>query len=138
MAAIQKTIRHVVSTTKTAQPLAPYSKGIRVDKTLYVSGQIGLDPKTGEFSGEDVESQAKQCMVNLGSVLEAGGSSFDKVVKTTVMMADIADYGKINDIYATYFPNIKPARSAYAVAALPKNAKVEIEAIAIVGDMADE
>jgi len=123
--------RSVIETEYAPKAIGPYSQGIKANGFLFVSGQLGLDPKTGEFASQNVEGQAQKCLENLGSILTAGGSSFENVVKTTVLLKDIGDFAKVNAIYAQFFPNKPPARAAYAVATLPKNALVEIEAIAI-------
>jgi 2-iminobutanoate/2-iminopropanoate deaminase len=114
-----------------AKPLAPYSPGIRYGKFVFTSGQVGLDPETGKLVEGGVEAQARQVMKNLKAVLEAAGCGMDDVLKCTVFMRDMADYGAINDIYGEYFGETPPARSAVAVLGLPIDALVEIEAVAI-------
>lgn len=100
---------------------------------LFVSGQVGLIPGTKDFAGgDDVEAQTEQVMLNLGAILSAGGSSFANVVKTTVLLADMKDFQKVNVIYGKYFPEQPPARACFAVKTLPLDAKVEIDAVAIV------
>nr|3MQW_A Chain A, putative Endoribonuclease L-PSP [Entamoeba histolytica]3MQW_B Chain B, putative Endoribonuclease L-PSP [Entamoeba histolytica]3MQW_C Chain C, putative Endoribonuclease L-PSP [Entamoeba histolytica]3MQW_D Chain D, putative Endoribonuclease L-PSP [Entamoeba histolytica]3MQW_E Chain E, putative Endoribonuclease L-PSP [Entamoeba histolytica]3MQW_F Chain F, putative Endoribonuclease L-PSP [Entamoeba histolytica] len=121
--------------TVVASPLAPeavgaYSQAIICNGMVYCSGQIGLDRKTGDFAGKTIEEQSKQVMTNLKYVLEEAGSSMDKVVKTTCLLADIKDFGVFNGIYAEAFGNHKPARACFAAAALPKGALVEVECIA--------
>lgn len=111
-------------------PIGPYSQGIAAGKELFCSGQVGLDPATGNLAGDDVAAQADRALKNLGAVLEAGGLSYEDVVKTTVYLVSMEDYGAVNDAYAKYFDQTKPARSTVAVAGLPRNAKVEIDAIA--------
>ena len=120
----------------------PFSKAVRVGETLYLAGNIGL---AGSKGGEPVlveggvEAETRKTLENMGKVLKEAGSSFDKVVKTTVMMTDIKDYEAVNKVYASFFSRGNfPARSAYAVAALPLGAKVEIEAVAIVGDIVED
>lgn len=132
------TIRRIVSTAKAPKAIGPYNQAVIADKTMYVSGQLGLNPETMDFVSDDVVEQTKQALVNMGYILEAGGSSFDKVVKTTVLLADINDFAKVNDVYKTFFTSYQPARAAYQVANLPKLGKVEIEAVAIVGEVKDE
>lgn len=132
------TVRKIVSTVKAPGAIGPYNQAVIADKTMYISGQLGLDPKTMNFVSEDVAEQAKQALENMGHILEAGGSSFNKVVKTTVLLADINDFAKVNEVYKTYFTSHQPARAAYQVANLPKLGKVEIEAVAIVGEVKDE
>jgi 2-iminobutanoate/2-iminopropanoate deaminase len=115
-----------------AQPLAPYSPGIRMNHLVFTSGQVGLDPVTGKLVEGGVESQARQVMLNLKAVLEAAGSDMDHVLKCTVFMQDMDDYGKINAVYGEFFDQDPPARSAVEVGGLPIGALVEIEATAIV------
>jgi 2-iminobutanoate/2-iminopropanoate deaminase len=127
--------RTVVSTLDAPKAIGPYSQAIRATagQLLFCSGQIPLDPKTGEMVGaSDVRAQAKQVMQNLAAVLAAGGSSFSQVVKTTIYLADLADFGAVNEIYAGYFQEAPPARATVQVAGLPKGALVEIDAIAVV------
>lgn len=111
-------------------PIGPYSQAIRAGKELFCSGQVGLDPTTGNLAGDDAASQADRALKNLGAVLEAGGLSYEDVVKTTIYLVSMEDYAAVNDVYATYFNQTKPARSTVAVAGLPRNAKIEIDAIA--------
>ncbi len=111
--------------------IGPYSVAVQTDTFVFCSGQIGLDPLTGELVGADVESQTRQVLNNLKSVLDAAGSSLDKVVKTTVFLKDMADFAKMNAIYSEFFSSTLPARSSVAVAGLPKGALVEIEVTAL-------
>ena len=120
-----------VSTPNAPAAIGPYSQAIKAGNTIYVSGQLPIDPATGAMP-EDVAAQAKQSLANVKAVLEAAGSSMEKVVKTTIFLADIADFAAVNEVYAAAFPQPCPARSCFAVAALPKSAKIEIEAIAVV------
>ena len=119
-----------VHTDRAPQPLGPYSQAIRSGETLYVSGCIGLVPGTKDFAKGGVEGETEQVMANMGAVLEAGGASFDDVVKTTVLLADMGDFAKVNTIYEKYLNTSKPARSCFAVKELPLGALVEIECIA--------
>jgi len=114
-----------------AKPVAPYSPGIRYGELVFTSGQIGLDPATGKFVEGGVDAQALQVLKNLTAVLEAAGSDLDHVLKVTVFLNDMNDYGAVNEIYATFFTGDPPARSAVQVAGLPLGALVEIEAIAV-------
>ena len=123
-------MKKVIASPKAPAALGPYSQAIMFNDTLYLSGQLGGDPATGEL-GATVDEQTRQALANLGAVLEEAGLSYADVVKTTVLLADIADFGAMNAIYAEYFTEDKPARVCYQVAALPKNAKVEIDAIAV-------
>lgn len=111
--------------------IGPYSAAVTQGNMVFTAGQLGVDAKTGQFAGETVEEQTQQALTNMGSILNEAGCTFDNVVKVTVFLADIAEFGAMNDIYATFFSHPFPARSAFQVAALPKNARVEIEAIAI-------
>jgi len=125
--------RIVIATESAPKAIGPYSQGIRASGNfVFVSGQLGLDPKTGDFAAPDVEGQTQRALENMGEILKAANSSFDKVVKTTILLKDIADFPKVNAVYGRFFPNEPPARATYAVAALPKNGLVEIEAIALV------
>ena len=120
-----------VFTSKAPKAIGPYSQAIRIDKLVFASGQAGLDPQTGELVGGGVEAETRQVLTNVKNVLEAADSSLDAVVKTTVFLIDMTDFPKMNAIYAEFFPKEPPARSTVAVAALPKGAHVEIEAIAL-------
>lgn len=111
--------------------IGPYSQAILAEHTIYVSGQLPIDPVTGEFAGEDIASQTRQSLKNLKFILEQAGMSMTDVTKTTVYLSDIAEFGAMNEIYAEFFAEPYPARVAFQVAALPKAAKVEIECIAV-------
>ena len=119
----------VISTEKAPAAIGPYSQAMKVGNLLFTSGQIPIDPATGEFAGSTIEEQAHQSCKNVGEILKAAGSGFDKVVKTVCFVADIADFAAFNEVYAQYFTS-KPARSCVAVKDLPKGALVEVEAIA--------
>lgn len=125
-------IRKIISTVKAPQPIGPYSQAVQAGKTLYISGAIGLIPETGAFAGEGVAEQTEQCLKNIGEILKAANSNFSHVVKTTILLTDINDFEAVNNVYKKYFTKDFPARAAYQVAALPKNARVEIEAVAVV------
>lgn len=118
-----------IQTENAPKAVGPYSQGIVSNGFVYCSGQIGLDPKTNDL-GEGIEEQTHQVLKNLKEVLKASNSSLEQVVKTTVYLSDINDYPKMNEIYGKYFTNHKPARAAFAIAALPKAALIEIEAVA--------
>ena len=109
--------------------MGPYSQAIEANGVLFISGQLPVDGATGSMP-EDVVSQTRRSLENIGHILAEAGYSFDDVVKTTVLLTDIADFGAMNAVYAEYFPGDKPARVCYQVAALPKGAKVEIDAFA--------
>ena len=121
-----------VSTDKAPAAIGPYSQGIIVDKMLYSSGQIALDPVSGDVVGNTIEEQTEQVMKNLRAILEAAGTDYTKVVKTTCFLADMGDFAAFNQIYAKYFTE-KPARSCVAVKTLPKNVLCEVEVIAYLG-----
>ena len=123
-----------IATDKAPAAIGPYSQGIIVDKMLYASGQIPIDPATGEIEGNDIVAQATQVMKNIGAILEAAGCDYTKVVKTTCFLADMADFAAFNQVYAKYFTQ-KPARSCVAVKTLPKNVLCEVEVIAYLGDV---
>lgn len=110
---------------------APFSEAVRVGNLLFLSGQLGRDPQTGQLAPGGIEAETKQCLENIKRTLEKYGSSLDRVVKATVMLADIAEWSKMNSVYITYFPKNKPARSAFAVNGLAGGARVEIEVIAV-------
>lgn len=120
-----------ISTSAAPAAIGPYSQGIEGNGAVYVSGQLPINPATGEFAGDDIQSQTKQSLENIKSILAEAGLTLDNVVKTTVLLKDIADFGAMNEVYASYFTGVCPARSAFQVAAIPKNALVEIEAIAV-------
>ncbi|MBE6640211.1 MAG: RidA family protein [Ruminococcaceae bacterium] len=120
-----------ISTEKAPKAIGPYSQAIVAGNMLYTSGQIPLDPTSGEIVGKDITEQAEQVMKNLSAVLEAAGSSFDNVVKTTCFLADMGDFAAFNAVYAKYITSA-PARSCVAVKALPKGALVEVEVIAVI------
>ncbi|KAG8080369.1 hypothetical protein GUJ93_ZPchr0007g3968 [Zizania palustris] len=122
--------KEAVQTEKAPAALGPYSQAIKANNLVFVSGVLGLNPETGKFVSENVDEQTEQVMKNMGEILKASGASYSSVVKTTIMLADLQDFKKVNEIYAKYFPSPAPARSTYQVAALPLNARIEIECIA--------
>jgi len=121
--------RQAISTTAAPAAFGPYSQGIISADLVFCAGQLGVDPTSGELA-DGVEAQAERALRNLGAVLDAAGCSFDDVVKTTIFLADINDFAAINAIYARFTTDPPPARSTFQVAALPKGARIEIEAIA--------
>jgi 2-iminobutanoate/2-iminopropanoate deaminase len=121
--------RQAISTGSAPAAIGPYSQGIRSGDMVFCSGQLGLDPVSGELA-DGVEAQAERALRNLASVLDAAGLSFDDVVKTTIFLADIGDFAAVNAVYARHMPDPPPARSTVQVAALPKGGLVEVEAIA--------
>ncbi len=123
-------LKKSVLTPKAPKPIGPYSQAIRAGGFIFCSGQIALDPVSGQLVASDVEGQARQVMENLKAVLEAAGVSLDAVVKTTIFLKSMSDFPKVNEIYGTYFESIPPARSTVEVSRLPKDVLVEIEAVA--------
>ena len=123
-------MKTIISTDKAPAAIGPYSQAILVGNTLYISGQIPIDPATGAFASENIEAQTRQSLDNIGAILAKAGFGFEDVVKTTVMLANIEDFAAMNGVYSEYFKANPPARSAFAVKALPRGALVEIEAVA--------
>lgn len=123
-----------IKTEKAPKAIGPYSQAINANNTLYISGQLGLNPLTGDFDSNDIKVQTKQSLENIKNILEEAGYSINDVVKTTVLLKNISNFKDMNDIYATYFNEPFPARVAFEVAALPKGGMVEIEAIAVKGN----
>ncbi len=126
--------RTVIAVDGAPRPFAgaPYSQAIEAAGMVFCAGQVGLDPESGALVGDGVEEQAERALRNLAAVLEGAGSSLDRVVKTTVFVTDLGEFGAINEVYARFFTSDPPARSTVQVAALPAGARVEIEAIALV------
>jgi 2-iminobutanoate/2-iminopropanoate deaminase len=122
--------RQVVATEDAPAAIGPYSQAVCAGGFVFAAGQVGLDPATGKMAGDDVASQTRQALENLEAVLRAAGSCLRRAVKTTVYLADIADFGAMNAVYAEFFTEEPPARATLQVAALPLGARVEIEAIA--------
>ena len=120
-----------VSTAKAPAAIGPYSQGVQAGNTIYVSGQLPIDPATGAFAGDEIRAQTRQSLTNIRNILEAAGADMSKVVKTTVLLKNIADFGAMNEVYAEFFSEPSPARAAFQVAALPKDALVEIECVAV-------
>lgn len=121
----------IISTDKAPAAIGPYSQAVQVGKHLFLSGQIGLNPATGELVSGDVKEQTAQALANMAAILKEAGASPANVVKTTVFILDMADFQAVNEVYSKTFSSNPPARSCVAVAALPKGAKVEVEALAI-------
>ena len=118
-----------ISTDKAPAAIGPYCQAMAVNGMLFTSGQLGLNPETGDFAGDNVTAQAEQALQNLGAILKEAGTDYDKIVKTTCFLADMADFAAFNAVYAKYFTE-NPARSCVAVKTLPKNVLVEVEVIA--------
>lgn len=125
--------REVIFASGAPQPIGPYSAGVRWGGLLFASGAIGTDPASGDLVDGGIAAETRRALQNLAQVLQSGGSSLDRVVKTTVFLADLDDYAAMNEVYAEFFSQDPPARSAVEVARLPKGAAVEIEAIAVLG-----
>ena len=121
----------IISTDKAPGAIGPYSQAVTTGNLIFCSGQIPIDPQTGEFVSDDVAEQTRQVLKNLSAVLEAAGTSLQNVVKTTVFLADMNDFGAMNEIYAEFFSENKPARATVQAARLPKDARVEIDCIAV-------
>jgi 2-iminobutanoate/2-iminopropanoate deaminase len=124
-------MKEIVSTENAPGAIGPYSQAIRANGMVFCSGQIPIDTSTGEFVSDDVAEQTEQVLKNLGAVLEAAGTGLENVVKTTVFLADMNDFAAMNEVYARYFSDNKPARATVQAAGLPKNARVEIDCIAL-------
>ncbi len=123
--------KKIVSTEKAPKAIGPYSQAIRTDNLVFTAGQLGLDPATMELVPDGVEAQTRQVLTNLKHVLEAADSGLNYVVKTTVFLQDMADFAKMNAVYAEFFPENAPARSTVQVAGLPKGGLIEIECVAL-------
>lgn len=122
---------HPVSTDNAPKAIGPYSQAVVTDNVVYTAGQVALDPTSGELVGTSVAEQTEQVLKNIAAVLAASGSSLGQVVKTTVYLADMADFAAMNEVYARHFGGHRPARSTVQAAGLPKGARVEIDAIAV-------
>ncbi|MBI5086993.1 MAG: RidA family protein [Acidobacteria bacterium] len=125
-------MKEVISTGRAPQAIGPYSQAVRSNGLLFCSGQIALDPATGQLVEGGIEEQTVRVLENLKAVLEAGGASLATVLKTTIFVKDMGDFAKVNEIYARYFPTDPPARATVEAARLPRDVKVEIEAVASV------
>jgi 2-iminobutanoate/2-iminopropanoate deaminase len=123
-------VRQATATDRAPKAIGPYSQAVRAGQLLFCSGQIPLDPATGVLIDGDIAAQTRRVLDNVGEILAAAGASFDRVVKTTVFLADMNDFAAMNEVYATYFAAPAPARSTVAAAGLPKGARIEIEVIA--------
>ncbi len=124
--------KKVIQTDKAPKAIGPYSQAIQAGNFLFLSGQIPLDPKTGELVKGDIRQQTKQVLQNIKGVLESRGLGMEDVVKATIFLKDISNFSQVNEIYATYFPSSPPARSTVEVAKLPRDADIEIEVIALI------
>ena len=127
-------MKQIIKTANAPEAIGPYSQAVRAGDLVFASGQIPLDPRTGQSVAGGVAEQTEQVLRNLSAVLEAAGSSLDRVLKTTVFLADMNDFAAMNEVYARYFSKEPPARATIAAARLPRDARVEIEAVALVGE----
>lgn len=119
-----------IVTDKAPAAIDPYSAAVMANGSINVSGQLPVDPTTGEFAGDDIQTQTRQSLSNLRAILEAGGATMDDVVETTVLLTDINEFAAMNEVYGEFFSEPYPARAAFQVVALPRGAKVEIKAVA--------
>ena len=123
--------KEIISTKDAPAAIGPYSQAIKAAGMIFISGQIPLNPASGEIAGASIEAQTKRVMKNLEAVLKAAGSDLDKVIKTTIYLTDLSDFAVVNEIYGSYFNESPPARATVEVSGLPKGVKVEIDAIAL-------
>ena len=126
-------MKKIISTTNAPAAIGPYSQAIDCGSFIVTSGQIPIDPATGEFVGQDIKTQTRQSLTNISNILAAAGASMADVVKTTVLLNDIADFAAMNEVYAEFFTEPYPARAAFQAAGIPKGALVEIECVAVKG-----
>ncbi len=124
--------KKIISTNKAPQAIGPYSQAVRFNNLLFVSGQIPIEPKSGEILKGNIKEQTKQILENLNSVLTAGGSSLNNVLRTTIFLANLEDYAAVNEMYAQFFDESQPARSTVQVSRLPMDVQIEIDAIACI------
>ncbi len=122
-----------VSTGSAPEALGPYSQAIRAGQFLFVSGQVPIDPATGQLVQDGIAGQTRRALENVGAILQAGGASFRQVVRATVYLADLGDFAAMNEVYATFFTAPQPARSTIQAARLPKDARIEVDVIAFLG-----
>ena len=127
-------MKKIISTSEAPAAIGPYSQGVRVGSIIFYSGQIPLDPKTGQVVSGGIDIQARQVMENIGGLLRAEGLGYENIVKTTIFLASMGDFQTVNEIYGSYFKQAPPARSTFQAGALPKNVGIEIEVIAVAGN----
>jgi len=127
-------VKEIIQTASAPQAIGPYSQAVKINGFVFASGQIPIDPATGEFVAGGIEEQTEQVLKNLSAVLEAAGSGLGSVIKTTVFLADMQEFTAMNGVYGKFFGQEPPARATVEAARLPRDARVEIEAIAVVGD----
>ena len=123
--------KYIIATDEAPAAVGPYSQAIKANGFVFTAGQLGLDPATGKLAGDDAASQAKQALTNIAAILDAAGSSIENVVKTTIYLADIADFKAVNAVYATFFTDAPPARATIQAAAMPLGGLVQIDAVAL-------
>jgi len=123
-------VKHAISSPNAPKAIGPYSPAIRAGQLLFVSGQVPIDPASGDLIQGDVQAQTRRVLDNIGALLDAGSLTFADVVRTTVFLADMGDFAAMNEVYATYFPSPAPARATVQVSRLPKDARIEIDVIA--------
>ncbi len=126
--------KKIITTNNAPKAIGPYSAGVTTGHLVFTAGQLGMDPATGDLVDDGIQAQTRQALNNLKAVLEAAGSDLSLVIKTTVFLKDINEFGLMNDVYGTFFTENFPARSAFQVAALPKGASIEIEAVALLAN----
>ena len=129
-------MKKIISTSEAPAAIGPYSQAVRSGNFLFCSGQIPLDPASGQIVSGDIATQTRRVLDNIGAVLKAEGLTFENIMKTTIFLIDLGDFQTVNEVYSSYFQQQPPARSTVQVAALPKGAKVEIEAIAVADETA--
>ena len=127
-------MKYIIQTDRAPQAIGPYSQAVKVNGLVFASGQIPTDPQTGKFVSGGIQEQTEQVLKNLAAVLEAAGSGLDRVVKTTVFLLDMEEFGAMNDVYGKFFQTEPPARATVQAARLPRDARVEIEAIALASE----
>jgi 2-iminobutanoate/2-iminopropanoate deaminase len=124
-------MKRIISTTNAPAAVGPYSQAVEINGTLYVSGQIPIDPLTGKLAEGDITAQTEQVFKNIAAILQEAGYEFSDVVKSTCLLSDMADFKAMNEVYALYYPDMQPARAAFAVKGLPLGALIEIETVAV-------
>jgi len=127
-------MKKIISTPEAPAAVGPYSQAVRVGSTIYCAGQIPLDPKSGQIVSGGIDAQTRRVLDNITAVLKAEGLTFENIVKTTIFLTDLGDFQTVNEVYGSYFKQAPPARSTVQVSALPKGARIEIEAIAVASD----
>jgi len=131
------TRRVIVNTPKAASAVGPYSQAVLIGQTMYISGTMGIDPNSNSLVTGGIREQTKMALTNIENILESVGASINNMVKVTVLLTDITEFDAVNEVYQTYFVKNHPARAAYQVSSLPKGAQVEIEGVAVLGDLED-